>query len=100
MVRLNRVIDRLENGKPAVGTWANNGNLDDLAFATDSGYDYVFIDNEHTGLGLSYPEALPPVTSKPEANTGDRKPAGASDALRSRNAQRPREKPVGPQTYT
>ena len=50
MVRLNRVIDRLENGKPAVGTWANNGNLDDLAFATDSGYDYVFIDNEHTGL--------------------------------------------------
>ena len=50
MARLNRVIDLLERGKPAVGTWANNGNLDDLAFATDAGYDYVFIDNEHTGL--------------------------------------------------
>ncbi|MCZ6535308.1 MAG: aldolase/citrate lyase family protein [Dehalococcoidia bacterium] len=50
MVRLNRVIDQLEKGEPAIGAWANNGNLDDLAFITDAGYDYVFIDNEHTGL--------------------------------------------------
>ena len=50
MVRLNRMIDQLEKGEPAIGAWANNGNLDDLAFITDAGYDYVFIDNEHTGL--------------------------------------------------
>ncbi len=50
MPRLNRVIDQLEKGRPAVGAWANNGSLDDLAFVTDAGYDFVFIDNEHTGL--------------------------------------------------
>lgn len=50
MVRLNRVISQLEQGKPSIGAWANNGNLDDLAFITDAGYDHVFIDNEHTGL--------------------------------------------------
>jgi 4-hydroxy-2-oxoheptanedioate aldolase len=50
MPRLNRVVDLLSQGKPAFGAWSNNGNLDDLAFITDAGYDYVFIDNEHTGL--------------------------------------------------
>ena len=50
MDRLNKIIDQLEKGEPAFGAWANNGNLDDLSFVTDAGYDFVFIDNEHSGL--------------------------------------------------
>ncbi len=50
MARLNKVIELLEAGKPAIGTFVNNGNQDDLAFVTDAGYDFVIIENEHQGL--------------------------------------------------
>jgi len=50
MVRLNKIIDLLENGKPVIGTFVNNGNMDDLAFVTDAGYDFVIVENEHQGL--------------------------------------------------
>ncbi|MQF70070.1 hypothetical protein FIM12_07040 [SAR202 cluster bacterium AD-804-J14_MRT_500m] len=50
MARLNKIIDLLENGKPAIGTFVNSGNMDDLAFVTDAGYDFVIVENEHQGL--------------------------------------------------
>ena len=50
MARLNKVIELLEASKPAIGTFVNNGNQDDLAFVTDAGYDFVIIENEHQGL--------------------------------------------------
>ena len=53
MARLNRIIERFEQGKPAFGAWVNNGNLDDTIWVTDSGYDYCLIENEHHGLDFS-----------------------------------------------
>ena len=50
MTRLNKIIDLLQNEKPVIGTFVNNGNMDDLAFVTDAGYDFVIVENEHQGL--------------------------------------------------
>ncbi len=51
--RLNRIIDRLVEGKPAVGTFVTNGNLEDLASLTDEGYDFAVIENEHVGMDFN-----------------------------------------------
>ena len=48
MVRYNKVIELLEQGKPVFCSglvW--NGNLDDLAFVADSDYDMTIIEMEH-----------------------------------------------------
>ena len=52
--RYNKVIDLLEQGKPAFCSglvW--NGNLDDLTFIADSDYDMVIIEMEHEGLSFN-----------------------------------------------
>jgi 4-hydroxy-2-oxoheptanedioate aldolase len=51
--RLNRIIDLIERGKPAIGTFVINGSIDQAAQAADAGYDYVFIENEHTSMDFS-----------------------------------------------
>ena len=48
--RLNKLIQLLEEGKPAFGTFVANGNLDGLDTVTDAGYDFVIIENEHKGM--------------------------------------------------
>jgi len=40
----------LEQGKPAIGTFVINGSLDQASHAADAGYDFVFIENEHTSM--------------------------------------------------
>ena len=51
--RLNRLIQLLEEEKPAFGAHVSNGNLDEIAHATTAGYDFVFIENEHVGMDFS-----------------------------------------------
>src|SRR5688572_13516378 len=51
--RLNRIIDLIEQGKPAYGTFVPNGDLDALTYATDADYDFVIIENEHEGMDFS-----------------------------------------------
>ena len=51
--RLNRLIELLEQEKPAFGTHVSNGNLDEIANATTAGYDFMFIENEHVGMDFS-----------------------------------------------
>lgn len=48
--RLNKVIELLEEGKPAFGTIVNNGNIDELVRVAHAGYDFVVIENEHVGV--------------------------------------------------
>ena len=53
MVRYSKVIDLLEQNKPVFCSglvW--NGNLDDLAFVTDTDYDMVIIEMEHQGFSF------------------------------------------------
>ena len=51
--RLNRLIELLEQEKPAFGTHVSNGNLDEISHAATAGYDFVFIENEHVGMDFS-----------------------------------------------
>ncbi len=51
--RLNRLIELLEEGKPAFGAHVYNGNLDEIAQATTADYDFVFIENEHVGMDFT-----------------------------------------------
>ena len=51
--RLNRLIQLLEEEKPAFGTHVSNGNLDQIAQTTTAGYDFVFVENEHVGMDFS-----------------------------------------------
>ena len=51
--RLNRLIELLEQEKPAFGTHVSNGNLDEIANAATAAYDFVFIENEHVGMDFS-----------------------------------------------
>jgi len=51
--RLNRIIDRLVNNQPAVGSFVTNGNLDDLTYITEAGYDFAVIENEHVGMDFA-----------------------------------------------
>ena len=51
--KLNRLIQLLEEGKPAFGTHVSNGNLDEISHAATAGYDFVFIENEHVGMDFS-----------------------------------------------
>ena len=51
--RLNRLIQLLEEGKPAFGAHVYNGNLDEIAHATTAGYDFVFVENEHVGMDFT-----------------------------------------------
>ena len=53
-IRYNKAIDLLTQDKPVFCSglvW--NGNLDDLAFVTDSDYDMVIIEMEHQGFSLN-----------------------------------------------
>ena len=52
--RYNKVIELLEQNKPVFCSglvW--NGNLDDLTFVADSGYDMVMIEMEHQGFSFN-----------------------------------------------
>ena len=51
--RLNRLIELLEQEKPAFGAHVYNGNLDEITHAATAGYDFVFIENEHVGMDFS-----------------------------------------------
>ena len=54
-VRLNRIIDRLEAGKPAFGpTGIPSGMFTELGTAADAGYDFVMVENEH--MGMDFPD--------------------------------------------
>ena len=53
-IRYNKAIDLLTQDKPVFCSglvW--NGNLEDLAFVTDSDYDMVIIEMEHQGFNLN-----------------------------------------------
>ena len=53
-IRYNKAIDLLIQDKPVFSSglvW--NGNLEDLAFVTDSDYDMVIIGMEHQGFNLN-----------------------------------------------
>lgn len=53
-VRLNKVIDLLERGKPVFcGGMVNIGNLDDIMYMADSEYDFCIIETEHEGFSFS-----------------------------------------------
>jgi 4-hydroxy-2-oxoheptanedioate aldolase len=52
-MRYNKIIDLLEQGKPAfVAGVVGNGNLDELTFIADSDYDAVIIETEHEGFSF------------------------------------------------
>jgi 4-hydroxy-2-oxoheptanedioate aldolase len=52
-VRYNKIIDLLEQDKPAfVAGVVPNGNVDELTFIGDSAYDGVIIETEHEGFGF------------------------------------------------
>ena len=52
-IRYNKVIDLLEQGKPAfVAGVVGNGNVDELTFIGDSQYDGVIIETEHEGFSF------------------------------------------------
>ena len=53
-IRYNKVIDLLEQGKPVFCSglvW--NGNLDDLIYVADAGYDMVIMEMEHEGFSFN-----------------------------------------------
>ena len=53
-VRLNKVIDLLEQGKPVFcGGMVYNGNLDDIMYMGDSDYDFCIIETEHEGFSFN-----------------------------------------------
>ena len=53
-VRLNKVIDLLEQGKPVFcGGMVYNGNLDDIMYMADSDYDFCIIETEHEGFSFN-----------------------------------------------
>jgi 4-hydroxy-2-oxoheptanedioate aldolase len=53
-IRYNKIIDLLEQGKPAfVAGVVGNGNVDELAFIGDSQYDGVIIETEHEGFSFN-----------------------------------------------
>ncbi len=52
-VRLNKVIDLLEQGKTVFcGGLVHNGNLDEVVEMADSDYDFCIIETEHEGFGF------------------------------------------------
>ena len=53
-VRLNKVIDLLEQGKVVFSSGiVSNGNIDDLMYVADSDYDFVIIETEHEGFSFN-----------------------------------------------
>ncbi|NQW21922.1 MAG: aldolase [SAR202 cluster bacterium] len=54
MVRYNKVIELLEQDKPVFGSglvW--NGNLEDMTYVGDAGYDMAMIEMEHLGFDFN-----------------------------------------------
>jgi 4-hydroxy-2-oxoheptanedioate aldolase len=52
-IRYNKIIDLLEQGKPAfVAGVVGNGSVDELTFIGDSQYDGVIIETEHEGFSF------------------------------------------------
>lgn len=52
-LRYNKIIDLLEQGKPAfIAGTVSNGSLDELTFIADSDYDGVIIETEHEGFSF------------------------------------------------
>ncbi|HXH08995.1 MAG TPA: aldolase/citrate lyase family protein [Alphaproteobacteria bacterium] len=53
-LRYNKIIDLLEQGKPAfIAGTVSNGSLDELTFIADSDYDGVIIETEHEGFSFT-----------------------------------------------
>lgn len=53
-LRYNKIIDLLEQGKPAfIAGTVSNGSLDELTFIADSDYDGVIIETEHEGFNFT-----------------------------------------------
>ena len=53
-VRLNKVIDLLEQGQVVFSSGTiMNGNLDDIVCVADSDYDFVIIETEHEGFNFN-----------------------------------------------
>lgn len=52
MTRMNKVIQRLENGEPAFGPFINAGSIPDAIWASNSGYDAVVFEMEHNPFSL------------------------------------------------
>ena len=49
MDRLNGLIQRFIDGKPALGTFIPNGSIEDAVWVYNSGYDFVVLEMEHSG---------------------------------------------------
>jgi 4-hydroxy-2-oxoheptanedioate aldolase len=52
MVRMNKVIERLENGDLAFGPFLPAGSIPDAVWASGSGYDAVVFEMEHNSFSL------------------------------------------------
>ena len=50
MARLNGLIQRFIDGKPALGTFVPNGSIEDAVWVSRSGYDFVVFEMEHGGM--------------------------------------------------
>lgn len=53
MARLNKVIERIESGQRAFGTFMQAGSIPDAVWATHSGYDCVIYEMEHSPFNPS-----------------------------------------------
>lgn len=53
MTRMNKVIERLENGEPAFGPFVQAGSIPDAVWASRSGYDAVVFEMEHSPLSFN-----------------------------------------------
>lgn len=51
-VRLNKIIELFEQGKPAFGGFVSNGNIAAAQQAGNSNWDFALIEMEHTGFGF------------------------------------------------
>ena len=49
-VRLNKVVQLLEEGKHVFGSFAPNGSIEDAIYFGDSDYDFVIFEMEHSGF--------------------------------------------------
>ena len=52
-LRLNKVIELLEQGKPVFSTGTvPSGNIDDITFVADSDFDMIILETEHEAFGF------------------------------------------------
>ena len=98
MVRYNKVIELLEQGKPVFCSglvW--NGSLEDLAFVADSDYDMTIIEMEHQDFSFDKLRmSLQFLLSRKKIADGGSLQADPAPFVLSA-AQFPRAQPVGAQ---